>query len=242
LEAYFDGEIADPEAVQRFEAVVREDAAAREQLHVYETLRGQLRRLPRTEAPPYLRKKVTYTISSRGRGMRAIRAVAPLVVASVALLVVVVGVLTVFRTKSPSLSGTDAVYAAMVADHEKYRPAPPDKEYFGDSLAEIEAWLAGRLGFAPTIPKWDWAKVQSARACQLNDTKVALVRFRCGHDDMSLYIWPADASASAPHHPTKVLDVSREYEIALWTRDDFVYGLVTARGSTSLSDRVGDVR
>ncbi|MBI2433983.1 MAG: hypothetical protein HYV26_14055 [Candidatus Hydrogenedentes bacterium] len=244
LAAYFDGELSDPEEVARFESMIREDARVREQLHEYEVLRTHLRRLPKTEAPPYLRKRIAYMISARGRRMNALRMVSRLVVAG-AMVAAVVAV-GAFWNRPIQRPGNEPIYAAMVADHVKYKPATSDTELFEDNPADLETWLSARLDFSPEIPRWDWAELKSGRPCSLNGYKVALVRYRCGGDEMSLYIWPANRPAQrdtvAISHAPEIMTTDLGFEVALWSRDDLTYGLVAERGTTSITEHLGNTR
>ncbi len=244
LAAYFDGEVSEPEQVARFESMVREDPGLREQIRTYGSIRTHLRRLPKTEAPPYLRKRVMYTMSARGRRMNALRRASRFLVAGLlvaAAFIVAAGLLWNARLHETELQ---PIYAAMLADHAKYQPASSDTEMFSDSPSDLETWLSARLDFTPKVPGWDWAELKSGRACSLNKTKVALVRYRCGGEDMSLYIWPLDGpmDQAVPDatNPPELLTTGQGFDIALWSRGDLAYGLVAQRGTADILERVND--
>jgi anti-sigma factor RsiW len=245
LAAYFDGEVSKPEQVARFESMIREDAGLREQIRTYESIRTHLRRLPKTEAPPYLRKRVMYTMSARGRRMNAVRRATRFLVAGMlvaAAFIVAAGLLWGARFHETELQ---PIYAAMLADHAKYQPANSDTEMFSDSPSDLETWLSARLDFTPKVPGWDWAELKSGRACSLNKTKVALVRYRCGGEDMSLYIWPIDRpmeqAVSDSTNSPELLTTERGYDIASWSRGDLAYGLVAQRGTVDIHQQVNDM-
>lgn len=242
LSKYFDGEIVSADEVARFEAMIREDEGLREQLHTLEALRAQLRRLPKDEAPPYLRKKIAYTLSARGRRMRVLRAGSFIAMAGVGLAAAIALMILAGLDSGRVGPPLEPLYAAMVADHAKYQPADPQSEYFGDNPAELESWLSARLAFTPKLPQWGWAELTSGRACSLNQNRVAFVRYRCGGEELSLYIWPTEPDVQAffraPHH----MPIGENLEVALWSGDNLNYGLVARPGMTGPLGRLEPVK
>ena len=177
--------------------------------------------------------------------MNALRRASRFLVAGVlvaAVLVIVGEVLWSARFPGTALR---PIYAAMLADHAKYQPANSDTEMFGESPSDLETWLSARLDFTPAVPRWDWAELKSGRACSLNGNQVALVRYRCGGEEMSLYIWPIDRpmEQAIPDstNPPELLTTERGYDIALWSRGDLAYGLVAERGTADILHRVNDM-
>lgn len=237
LAAYFDGESDGPETAAALEAALRENADLSERLVAHEALRQQLRRLPRAEAPPYLRKKVEFLFSEQDRKRRAMGPVVRWFVAAGIAASVALMVLFGVPNDSAVPSVDAAVYDAMIEDHERYEPAAAGAELMSSDSRELERWLATQLDFSPRLPSWGWVEIQSARVCSLNESKVAFARYRCGGDEVSVYAWPAKQNVASVTTSPRTFTSNRGYELAVWTESGMVYGLVAKR-STGAVERL----
>lgn len=245
LEAYFDGQIGDTELEARIENAVHENAQCRDGVHALGVLREQVRALPRAEAPPYLRAKVAHLLSveletpaqSHRLLVRRI-ALALAVAASLLLTAELVGRGVLWNGANPHLPLVDA--EAFVADHISYVPHSPEQELRPSDSAQLERWLDARLAFSPKLPHWDWAQPRSGRPCTVRGNLVALVRYRCGDEDFSLFIKPAPETSSSPSsgHVPEVLRSIERHDVAVWRENGLEYVVVAASEMHSVIDRV----
>jgi len=231
LEAYFDGELTHSGENANWEERVRRDPDLRDELHALHALRTRLRRLPRAEAPPYLRAQIVQAASSqsnRSRKKRIAYAGAGLAVA----MAIGLGLALLFANTARDDTFAP-IHAKMVTDHVTYTPKPSETFVAGAAEAPaLETWFAERLGFVPDIPRWDdWATLRSGRLCSLDGRRVAFLRYECGEEPMSLFIWPAAGeSATEANLPPRILTSPDGFIIARWSKGTCEYGLVTAPG------------
>lgn len=241
LGAFFDGELSDPAELERLESLIRSDPHLLAQMHAHDAIRTQLRRIPKVEAPPYLKSKLIRLSAKHRRRASAYR-IARLGAAScLSLVAAVLIVLGLFRDQADSGEGIRAVYAAAIADHASYLPEDAGAELFSSATPEIEPWLAARLNFTPRIPQWEWADLKSARSCSLEGKKVALVRYQCGENPMSLYIWPeerAEARVAEVKQDLGVPTPGQGVGLAAWSHHNLMYLLVADRESAQVLDHL----
>lgn len=241
LQAYFDGEIRDGERLAYWESIVRDKEEAQEQLRLYDILRTQLRGLPKTEAPPYLRARVSGILVGRARRRRRTRWAA-----LVAAVMVIVGAGVFWEGYDASRGDTASIYLSMVEDHAASAQGSAMVGAAGSDADRLEGWFAERLDFKPVIPRWRWAEVRGGRPYVVEGYRVAFVRYHCGGQAMSLFIWPREklpevrevGSSARP----RIVEVSPAYSIALWSEGSCAYGLVGPGPMVArVSDRFGAI-
>jgi anti-sigma factor RsiW len=224
LEAFFDGNLADDDLRACIEAHLPHCPECRAQIHALTALRERLRaEVHQTEAPPYLRREVEEILKRRWRPAMVRPKVRMVAYAAAAILLVVLG-FAIWENRSSRPSNLAMTpKTAYIKDHIAYVQGRDDKENITDEITALETWLMAKLDFAAQLPQWETATLLSGRPCSIQGKKVALIRYKIGGHEASLYIHPA---AISDNSDGIAMDRVGNFHVATWRQHNLDYVLV----------------
>lgn len=201
--------------------------------HDQAVLRSHLRRLAMTEsAPPSLRQRIERAIQDHASSHLLRRRLWTGIAATMALLVLTLGILGWYR--SASALSPNRLAQDFIADH--LHNLPGREEIVSPSAPEVESWFTGRVDFSVQVPKIASAVLQDARVCDIAGRKAALLHYRREADQrvVSLFVMPEPPSFEVERQPIEVWRSNHGLNSTLWCHRGLVYSLVAALDTNSL--------
>ncbi len=151
-------------------------------------LRSRLRSIPAESAGAGLRKRIEDEVVSKkkgahGRLLLAIAAAALLVFATASFLV--------------PFGGSDV--EMYVDDLVQRRQVSSVSTFTTNDRGELQSLLAQKADFLPVIPQFKGVALVSGQLCKVDGSPVALIDWKLGSGDLTLYISPTDKNPRGVH-------------------------------------------
>ncbi len=241
LDAYFDGELAEPSLLAGFSSHLDACASCRADLEAMQLLREGVRSIPRPAAMPGLRESVRSRLlpfhdrrPRQERMMRAInRPIPALAVAALSILLVgTVGRLYSNYRSTSNLWPRVQTAIPLVEDHISLVQRDGGSSMPSKDPSALEAWFGEQMIFPPPVPTWPWANLEGGRICFINGHRVARIQYTADGRTFSLFVQyiGKDKPQNAPSHcdsgGTASIAEMQGYKAAYWDKDGFSYVLV----------------
>jgi anti-sigma factor RsiW len=254
LDAYVDGELADPRLIACIEQHMSRCASCAEEAEAIRDLDRRLKELPEQHCSFGLEESVAALAGRAKLRRRSIRSALGTRSASSRMAAVALGVaglaliwFFVIRSDVQNVQEAGNPLSAYVEDHVAYVQSDDAPRRQSTDPADLEAWFSGRLAFAPKLPRWDWARPISGQLCFVHGQRVARVNYESEDGMLTLFVQPAAANASrttgkadgplmssVPH-----IQPLRGYHVACWLEKGLEYILVAPASAEELLKRLG---
>lgn len=187
LSGWIDGEVS-PDVTSAVEAHLETCSTCRARASSMRALKHAIARLPSREAPPSaVRARLN---ALRFKTPRRVRLTGALTVAAVVALALAASLYIKARDgRMPPLSADQ-----LVADH--LRSVAEPAEIASDDPNEVARFFAGRLSFAPVVPRLVGSALKGGRLCTLAGRRSELLFYDLNGETVSLFV--ANRGLAAP--------------------------------------------